>query len=354
MTDPTPIHGMNDDSNPVLQRALQWLSDLQDGQADSASLFRWLAESPRHVEEFCLVLTFADQIAGLTEAQCADIRAMTSGNSPAPTVIPFNEKVALPFRPEVSPHRRTWVLAASFALAVLIGGLIWWDGGWRTYSTDFGEQRIVELPDGSAMHLNMETRVKVKFADAGRDIQLLRGEALFKVKHDPAHPFRVHADDSVIQALGTQFNVYRRSGATTVAVLEGSVKIIAAEPRGTSNMAIEKLLMGQEARIAPLERVRLRQVDAKQVAAWRQHRLVFQNDTLDDIAAEFNRYNRRPKIRIQDANAGARRFAATFDADSPESLLQILQTRRDLTVEQTGSEILVRSRELPPAASEPR
>ncbi|MBL8265271.1 FecR family protein [Steroidobacter sp.] len=349
MTAPTPINGMNDDSNPVLQRAIQWLSDLQDGQTDSASLFRWLAESPRHVEEFCLVLTFADEIAGLTEAQCADIRAMNSAKNPAPAVISINETVAQPLRSEISPRR--WAVAASVALAILVGGLLWWDGGWKTYATDFGEQRVVELPDGSAMHLNIETRAQVKYSDTGRDIRLLRGEALFKVKHDPAHPFRVHADDNVIQALGTQFNVYRRSHETTVAVLEGSVRIISG---ATSSVATEKLLMGQEARIAASEPVQLRPVDAKQVAAWRQHRLVFQNDTLDDIAAEFNRYNRRPKIRILDEHAGARRFAATFDADAPESLLQILQTRRELAVEQSGNEILVRSRELPPAVSESR
>lgn len=350
---------MTEDSNRVFHRAMQWLSDLQDAKADSAALFRWLAESPRHVEEFSLALTLTDEIAGLTKEQCAGIAALNRAQREVENVVPLNIGRAVAAgsmanEADKPPRARKFLAAAAILLGLLIGGgFFWWDNGWRSYATDFGEQRIVELSDGSTVHLNTESRVKVKYGEASRDIRLIAGEALFKVQRDPVHPFRVYADGNVIQAVGTQFNVYRRATSTTVAVLEGSVRItpeVEASRRpamGTGAAAIatiENLSAGQEAQIVPRRRIVMRPINVTQAAVWRQHRLVFRNDTLADIAAEFNRYNRRPQIRIQDARAGARRFAATFDADAPEALLQVLETNADLKVEQSEDEIRVGSR----------
>ncbi len=356
-----------DDSTRVFQRAVQWLSDLQDGATDSAALFRWLAESPRHVEEFAFALSFTDEIAGLTAEQCAEIAAMNAAQREmqsvvalaAPNVAHEVEREEASFAVPIERRRRKmpYAVAAAASVIVAVGGaVLWWDYGWQTYATDFGEQRVVELSDGSVVHLNTESRVKVKFSGTARDIRMIAGEALFKVHHDPLHPFRVHADGNVIQAVGTQFNVYRRATSTVVAVLEGRVRIIpdgAGSKAGSSGtgdtqvIPVANLSVGQEARIAAKGNITTRQIDVLQAAAWRQHRLVFRNDALSDIAAEFNRYNRRPQIRIEDARAGARRFAATFDANAPDALVQVLKTNPDLTVERIGNEIVVRSRTSP-------
>jgi ferric-dicitrate binding protein FerR (iron transport regulator) len=45
--------------------------------------------------------------------------------------------------------------------------------------------------------------------------------ANFKVKQDATRPFRVHVDSVVVQAIGTQFDVYRLKDQTNVAVIEG-------------------------------------------------------------------------------------------------------------------------------------
>jgi transmembrane sensor len=213
------------------------------------------------------------------------------------------------------------------------------------------------------IHLNTESRVKVKYGKASRDIRLLSGEALFKVERDPSHPFRVYAGRSVIQAVGTQFNVYQHAKGTTVAVLEGIVRITSNIEANPSNATVREnpateplknLTVGQEVEIAAKGTIITRRIDVRQAAAWRQHRLVFSNSPLSDIAAEFNRYNRRPQIRIEDAGAAAQRFAATFDADAPESLIQVLQTNPDLSVERSGEAIVVRSRALSDSAGETR
>jgi hypothetical protein len=51
---------------------------------------------------------------------------------------------------------------------------------------------------------------------------------------------------------------------------------------------------------------------------------VFRNDSLADIAEEFNRYNRTLQMRVEGAEASDRRLSGVFDADAPESLLRFL------------------------------
>jgi transmembrane sensor len=340
---------MNDD-NPITHQAIEWLSDLQDGKADSAALFRWLAESPRHVEEFAFALTLTDELAGLTPEQCAQIAAMNTARHTAENVVslpgPASTRKLTRHKSRRFQTRRTFVAAATAAALTIGLGLWTWDYGWKTYSTDFGEQKVVDLQDGSTIHLNTGSRVKVRYG-AARDIRLLSGEALFKVQRDPQHPFRVHADESVIQAVGTQFNVNRRATATIVSVLEGSVRIInLADVTLEQDVAatLGNLTVGQEAQIARQGGIVTRKIEVAQAAAWRQRRLVFLNDSLADIAAEFNRYNRRPQVLIEDDEAARKRFAASFDVDAPEALVQVLETNPELTVEQVGNEIRVRSR----------
>src|SRR5262249_29182054 len=80
------------------------------------------------------------------------------------------------------------------------------------------------------------------------------------------------------------------------------------------------------------------------VKSWSERRLTFINEPLADIAEEFNRYNRTPRIRIGDTAAGELKFRAAFEADDPESLTGVLQTKPGLVVERQGEEMVILSR----------
>jgi len=57
---------------------------------------------------------------------------------------------------------------------------------------------------------------RVRFTSNERTIDLLEGQALFRVAKDPARPFVVASDGTRVRAVGTQFDVYRRKTGTTV------------------------------------------------------------------------------------------------------------------------------------------
>lgn len=339
----------------IFEQAVRWVEMLRSGIGERAAFFAWLAESPRHVQELNFALALMEDISGLDLEHRKQIEALaaehgTREGAAADNVVVLERPHLTPAlsTPEGRKERWKWAAAAGVA-AVVLSAWAWIAmSGAQNYATGIGEQRTLQLDDGSTVHLDAHSRLEVRFTASARELRLSEGEALFKVAKDAARPFTVTADETVIQALGTQFNVHRRPSGTVVSVLEGAVKVstnTASTAGRPGALKAETLAAGDEIRIGsrgrPLKRAK---ADVQNVTAWRQHRLVFQDDTLADIAAEFNRHNAVPRIQVEGESARTRRFAGTFDADAPQALIEALQTDQELVVERTPREIAIRVR----------
>lgn len=395
-----PSH--QDDSN-IAHKAAEWFFELAHGnEADQFAFGAWLRESPRHVEEFLLVTAAykelehvsADLPLDLEELRAALMRNVAplregslnldpaatgrdstaldtppSGRDSTASDTPPSGRSTTSARPRARAKRtvgRGWAASRWAALAALVVALI--GGGWllssgllngQSYSTVVGEMRSFELPDGSIIELNTRSQVRVRFTPQSRDIQLVAGEALFKVAHNPARPFRVQAGEAVIQAVGTQFNVYRRTEGTTVSVLEGVVRVSDKAVGLNSSQPLppartEMVAAGQETLIGTNGHITAPALaDTAKATAWRQRRLVFRADPLAEVAAQFNRYNRRLQIRVEGAVARSTPLTGIFDADDPESLVLFLTGIRDLNTERRGDEVIV-ERRINEVIAEPR
>lgn len=342
----------------AIDQAIEWIERLRSGDKDAEGFLDWLSDSPRHVEVFMQAMTLEQRISTMTPEIWAALDAanpdVTTPDHTA-NVVPLSRDIA---GVATTPSKRQWPMAVAAAvIAVAIGSAYLFESlwGWRDFVTAVGEQRTVQLEDGSVVNLNTGSHVKVRLSAQGRDIRLLRGEALFKVQHDGVRPFRVHTHDAVIQALGTQFNVYRRSHETTVSVLEGRVRVdpeqkpssaadVTPEEQASASAIVPTALSaGEQADVGRNGQIRRRATLNTAVTAWQQRRLIFDEETLTTIASEFNRYNQR-RFEIKGAEAGSRRFSGIFDADDPESLAQLLARDSGLTVERAADEIVVRAR----------
>lgn len=124
---------------------------------------------------------------------------------------------------------RVCAVAATFAIAV-VGVTAWYWFSHNTYGTDIGEQRSIVLADGSTVELNSRSRVRIRYSDSQRDVDLLEGQALFRVAHNTARPFIVHSGTANVRAVGTQFDVYKKRTGTVVTVVEGKVAVLSSTP----------------------------------------------------------------------------------------------------------------------------
>ncbi len=330
----------------VAQEAYEWFATLREsGPQEHAAFVAWLKASPRHVGEFLSVMATYRHYSSVDPERRIDLNELIAAASS--NVVPLEDDrfAAAPQVSSSAGRRKRWTLgiaAAIAAIAVVAAGLLTLRSSqWRAYENAIGEIRSFELADGSVIHLNTRSKVEVRLSNAAREVELLAGEALFKVARDPGRPFRVRSGPATIQAVGTQFNVYRQRQATTIAVIEGAIRVVA----GATGADAQDLFAGQGARVAPDGKVAaLATVDTAKVIAWRQRRLIFRDDTLADIAAEFNRYNEKPRFRVEGERTAAMRFTGVFDAEAPESFVRVLGGIGSLSAEKQGDEVVIRER----------
>jgi transmembrane sensor len=346
------------------QQASAWVQILLDPTPEQRTAFvKWLKDSPRNVRDLLFMLTIEQALDHLDAGSVRDIELLLAQIDGRVVPLGVQPHVAPAVRQQPASRARwqwpwKWIAVAASVLAV---SLVTWSFlahesyGWKEFATATGEQRAFELEDGSVIHLNTNSKVALRFAAQTREVRLLQGEALFRVHHDAARPFRVYTTDAVIQAVGTQFNVYNRPDGTEVAVIEGRVNVTpeahpslakfnvpaagVREDPGTRSVGAS-----EEARVGRGGVLSVHAVsDVADAVAWRERRLVFRQETLEHIVEEFNRYSAR-QIRLEGADVANRVFTGVFDADDPDSLAQVLARDSSLSVSSSDHVIVVNSR----------
>jgi transmembrane sensor len=209
----------------------------------------------------------------------------------------------------------------------------------QAYATAIGEQRSVVLADDSQVTMNTDTRIGIDFARTRRAVKLERGEAVFHVSADPTRPFEVVTGTGSARALGTVFSVANLEGRVLVSVLEGRVQVNAEAGTGSRPVDVE-LIAGQATRFGKGEGTpgAVYPADLARIAAWQAQQVEFQNVTLADAVAEYNRYTTAP-LRLADPSVAAIRISGRFRIGEPETFVSALQRAYGLEVTRSGGEI---------------
>lgn len=339
---------LNATDQRIAEEAAQWLIDLEDeATPDMAGFAAWLAASPRHVEEFLLASAVWHEGDALDDERRIDVERLLE--EARVNVHPLRTRL-LSARGSrvVGPAGRIGLVAAAAAiLAMCVTLWVGFAARGTQYVTGIGEQRALRLADGSTVTLNTRSQMRVRFGDRARQIELLAGEALFSVAHDPQRPFRVIVDHAVVQAVGTAFNVRRSTAGATVSVVEGIVQIEPL-PKPVSARTVAtvpasgRLAAGQQASVSDDGAILNQEsVDTSRVIAWRERRLIFRDTPLVNVADEFNRYNELQLIVTGDATR-VRRVTGVFDADDPRALLTFLGRDPALAIERDGDRVSIR------------
>lgn len=99
----------------------------------------------------------------------------------------------------------------------------------RSYATDFAQQKMLTLPDGSQVTLNAKSSLSFKNNWKSKQLRevWLDGEAFFDVSKATGKSlkFLVHTPGLDISVLGTQFNVNTKLLQTRVALQEGRIQL---------------------------------------------------------------------------------------------------------------------------------
>ena len=380
-------------NSQIYTEASDWLLEFRSGDIDAEGrkdFHLWLKTSPEHMRAYLELAAIWNEGSGLDLDRTFDegrlerdmksetnvtefTRASVSGLGERSLPAIESGQPRLPSRqigqfPAVHPWIRGGkfvAFAASCLLAIFSIGF-WYTQFRNTFTTGVGEERTIPLADGSTIELNSNSRVRLDFSQAVRGVELLKGQALFHVAKNHDRPFIVRTNNIQVRAVGTQFDVYRNQAATTVTVVEGTVAVLPAghessgeigKPSGTvlpassptpatSSGANEMLLMaGEQVTLAPAAAAAPKPIKADVTAAtsWAQHKLVFKGASLENVAEEFNRYNKRHLV-IHDREISSLKVTGIFSSTDPSSLIRFLEARSDIAVSESGNQILVSRR----------
>jgi len=202
--------------------------------------------------------------------------------------------------------------------------------------TAAGERRIISLPDGSAVTLSARSAITIDFSATERRLNLIEGEAIFDVEHDPARPFVVEAGGGEVTAIGTTFNIRVAEEGAVVTVIEGRVNVSAGVRRGEARRQLdqvaeagEQIVFGsrQVARAVKVEQSFItpaKPVDAPRVSEWSRGLLRFNGEPLSQVVAEVNRHSLR-QIRIRDPELARTPIYGVLHIGDERGLLSIIQ-----------------------------
>lgn len=196
------------------------------------------------------------------------------------------------------------------------------------HATTIGQVRDVHLPDGSIVTLGAHSAIETRFTATERRLILLEGEAVFEVAHDTQKPFIVVADDILVRAVGTRFDVHRGTEQVRVTVMEGAVDVV--EDRVTN--LIPGVLAKRAKRVHGGEQITTHasaELDGVQPAsvadypAWHEGILRYQDASLADVVADANRYY-RGQIVLSNPEIRALRVTASFGTTQIEQFVESL------------------------------
>jgi transmembrane sensor len=341
----------------ITEQAAAWFVENRSGPLDRearTNFIAWLRASPVHVQEYLGIAVLAGDLpAAANDPQVSLESLLAAARADVDNVVSLDRPLRghAPARPRLRVSRAWSIATAAAAAIVLVVSAAVWSGrdGERfglpkTYSTAHGEQSVRQLPDGSVLHLNTDSEVTVRYSRGERVIGLDRGEALFQVTPDSQRRFRVAAGEAGVLAVGTQFAVYRRPGAVTVTVVEGTVAVFTGTPPPPTP---KNLLPPTALRLGAGYQVEVRgrmgpprPVDARAAVAWLQRQIAFENRPLGEVADEFNRYG-HVAIEIEDQDLRALPISGVFDAYDADSFAAFLGTLGGVLVQKTPTRIRV-------------
>ena len=355
----------------IAEEAADWFVANREGldNRQSAEFAAWLRAAPQNIEEYLNIAWIGRDLRGACNdpevsfedlmkraLEPADPVAIAKASEPPQSL---RRSPGLSEQPPWRPQR--WLstaLAVAAIGAITLAFLFWKNSGTPRDShaiaynihTRHGQLLTHQLPDNTVLNLDTDTWVSVRFDSTQRVVRVLQGRAEFKVAHEPKRKFVVEAADLGITDVGTVFDVYALPHSTVITVLEGRVAV-APEPKALASRAQEghrppalfapvEVAAGQQVRVENSWPPIYTSIDTQRATAWLRRQIVFENEPLEQVAVEFNRYSAR-QIEIESPALRTLAVSGVFAADDTESFITFLRSLDGVQVGVTATQIRV-------------
>ena len=196
--------------------------------------------------------------------------------------------------------------------------------------------KVITLPDNSTVTLNSFSMLSYtsNFNKKERNLEL-EGEAFFEVTRDKDKTFTIRANEATVSVLGTSFNIDASEADTEVIVATGLVELASA----TSNKNV-KLAAGEVGVLSSEGQLTSSKNNDPNFNSWKTGIILFQNASLQDVIHSINKIH-NSYISLGEGVSGECQVTVSFEKQSLESVLSVLEATLDLTFVKNGEKIII-------------
>ncbi len=231
---------------------------------------------------------------------------------------------------KVNIFTRSKYIAASIAVAcILIFSVYEVD---KYYSPSYEEQYLssnekvlnIILPDKSIIDLDIKSQIKITYYNNKRTVILEQGKAIFKVSKNPKKPFYVRSGNTLVEVIGTKFEVTHLKNKSEVNVIEGLVKVAYIYNKKGDKKTLAQLEKSQSLSINNKGKVLYYgHIDIKKIASWKNDIIVFDKMTLLDASLIFERYSNQ-KMHFDSYSLSQLKISGKFSTLHYDSFLEAI------------------------------
>jgi len=313
------------------QTATEWLVKLQSPhltETQQQSFFAWLDQAPEHQTAYIEAESLWESLAALEQ-------------------LPPTAADIINLKPVARPwYSRPQAVAASLVGIVALLFLQFMPTAGNTeYQTAIGEQRKLILDDGSRIHLNTHSTLRVNFQSDKRLVTMIKGEAFFDVSKDAQRPFVIETPEGLVRVLGTSFNIRIDNTKTIVAVVEGKVGVAPlAAANEVASPVFEPLITLTANQQLVLADGNINEhassVDAIAATTWRQGKQIYNGVALAEVIRDLNRYY-VGEVKLDDPAMEDIQAVAVLDLRDRASAIAALESTFNVIAVQKSPELIV-------------
>lgn len=337
---------VSDRKRMASQEAAYWYIRCSDERAmrraDRKLFLSWLKQSPENIAELLRVSEldgkFARQrLIEKVKVLGGDSNVLEGHFGGGVAQYDYHPSKSVSDKVQRKPNARSpWSLAAAVGAITVTAWL-----GFTLLNRPAGVMETVAsewqhktLEEGSTIHMDARTRLKVELTPGQRIVHLYHGQAAFDVAKDSRRPFIVRTPLVDVIAVGTRFSVSLDSGVTTI-VEEGVVKVVKhGEEEAVTLIHDEQLYVAPVAvletpRVSELDKVH---VDAKAKLEWTTGWVNFEGTTVGEMVEQFNRRHVTQAVVDDPAVAKVKLRYARVRIDSVERFRQAIDNEQEVAV----------------------
>ncbi len=336
---------MEDDKETYLDQAVDWMIALQDAPEDQdlRSQFEdWLELSVEHQKAWLDISSTKSLMGSLLETEGDELKRLKQKEPLLSLDVPAEKSDLvmgevpgasfLTFRFAIASTAFCLFLCALYFSPLLMLHLN------ADYITGVGDVRVISMNDGSKIHLDSQSAIKVSYQEQARIIHLLKGRAFFDVSRDENRPFKVKSNRAEVTVLGTQFEVDTAEQQGAVSVVEGAVSVQLQRSNGVQNPSLAKLTRGDRYSLNK-QKKSMRRAPEK-IALWRKGKLIVDGWPAKDVINELGRYY-NGSVFINAELPSYNKISGVYDLNSPKAAIKLVAATEGLKVKQITPWIII-------------